>query len=306
MNLSTFSLLKNHKGSVVIDAELTQKIQKVLLSIIIDFDQCCRENNINYSLCGGSALGAVRHKGFIPWDDDIDVFMTRGDYNKFFKIYKNFLGDKYTLHAPETTPELGMPIAQLSLNGTVYKTQLAPSRENPGIYIDIFILENIPNNILLRKIHGIISLALGFGLSCSRFYSDRSTLLEFYSSASSETLRIIKVKIKFGKIFNVFLSTKNWCLLNNWWNSLCANNNSKFVACPSGRKHYFGELYPRDLVCNTHYADFENIKMRVMDGYDYYFRKLYGDDYMTPPPIEKREIHSIIELNLGKYEMQKA
>lgn len=106
------------------------------------------------------------------------------------------------------------------------------------------------------------------------------------------------------KLIEKICSTKNWCLLNNCWNSLCANNNSKFVACPSGRKHYFGELYPRDLVCNIYYADFENIKMRVMDGYDYYFRKLYGDDYMTPP-IEKREIHSIIELDLGKYETQK-
>lgn len=301
MNLSTFSLLKNHQGSVVIDSELTKKIQKVLLGIIIDFDQCCRENDIDYSLCGGSALGAVRHKGFIPWDDDIDVFMTRKNYDRFLDVYNDFFKDKYTLHSPETTPELGMPIAQLSLNGTVYKTQLAPNRDNPGIYIDIFILENIPDNFVLRKAHGLVSLALGLCLSCSRFNLDKVILLKFYEGASDTALEAIKLKIILGGILRFFLSTKKWCELNNWWNSLCKNSNSKYVACPSGRKHYFGELYPRGFVCKTHYMAFENIEMRVMDGYDYYFKKLYGDDYMIPPPIEKREMHSIIELDLGKY-----
>lgn len=298
MNLSTFSLLKNHKGSVVIDAELTQKIQKVLLSIIIDFDQCCRENNINYSLCGGSALGAVRHKGFIPWDDDIDVFMPRRDYNKFLKIYKNFLGDKYTLHAPETTPELGMPIAQLSLNGTVYKTQLAPSRENPGIYIDIFILENIPDNVLLRYIHGIGSLFFGLALSCTRYNTDKNVLLSFYSNANKNVLNTLKTKIELGYLFKIIFTLSTWCKLNNWWNGLCQDMNVRDVSCPSDTKHYFGEIFNADLVCKTHDTLFESAKLKLMDSYEAYLTQAYGSDYMTPPPRDKREVHSIIELKL--------
>lgn len=301
MNLSTAVLFKHQKGNIVIDSILTRKIQKILIEILIDFDTCCRENNIDYSLCGGSALGAVRHKGFIPWDDDIDVFMTRENYNKFIKINNKIMKEKYTLHAPETVPQIGLPLAQLSLNGTIYRTYLAPNRDNAGIFLDIFILENTPNNFILRKLHGLVSLVLGLCLSCSRFNSDKGILLKFYEGASKQALRAIKMKIILGGIFNLFFSTKNWCKLNNWWNQLCKNDNSKYVACPSGRKHYFGELYPRELACKTHYMPFENIEMRVMNGYDYYFKKLYGDDYMIPPPIEKRETHSIIELDLGKY-----
>lgn len=298
MNLSTFSLLKNHKGSVVIDAELTKKIQKILLSIIIDFDHCCRENNINYSLCGGSALGAVRHKGFIPWDDDIDVFMPRADYNKFLKIYKSFFGDKYTLHAPETTPELGMPIAQLSLNGTVYKTQLAPSRENPGIYIDIFVLENIPDNIALRYIHGVGSLFFGLALSCARYNTDQNILLEFYSNADKAVLNTLKVKIKLGYLFKMILSLSTWCELNNWWNGLYQNSETSYVSCPSDTKHYFGEIFEKSIVCNIHDTIFENRPLKLMDFYDDYLKQAYGSDYMIPPPMDKREVHSIIELKL--------
>lgn len=302
MDLSTFKLFKEqkYKNGIEITGDKLKKLKKILLEMLIDIDDVCAKNNLYYTLCGGTALGAVRHNGFIPWDDDVDIFMTRESYNKFLKIYYNELKDKYTLHSPETTPELGMPLAQISLNGTVYKTHLAPERKNPGIFVDIFILENTPDNVVLRDIHVFFSLFFGLALSCSRFYKDRKFYLQAFDGADIKTLRAIKNKIFLGKLFNVFLSTKKWVQLTNWWNSLCKNNNSKYVSVPSGRKHYFGELYLRSEMCAKIVLPFETEVLSVMHGYDYYFKKLYGYDYMTPPPESDREVHCVFELDFGK------
>ena len=301
MDLSTFKLFKEqkYKNGIEITGDKLKKLKKILLEMLIDIDDVCAKNNLYYTLCGGTALGAVRHNGFIPWDDDVDIFMTRESYNKFLKIYYNELKDKYTLHSPETTPELGMPLAQLSLNGTIYKTHLAPERKNPGIFIDIFIIENTPDNILLRYLHGFVSLFLGLGLSCSRFYKDKEFYLNSFSNADKTTVKAIKDKIMIGRIFTLFLSTKKWTKMTNHWNSICTNNKSLYVSVPSGRKHYFGELYLREKMRNRKKVLFENIELPVMQDYDYYFTKLYGSDYMTPPPEKDREVHCVFELDFG-------
>lgn len=302
MRLTTSVIFKNqkYKNGIEITGDKLKRLKEILLEMLIDIDDICTKNNLYYILCGGTALGAVRHNGFIPWDDDVDIFMTRESYNKFLTIYEKKLKNKYTLHSPETTPELGIPLAQISLNGTIYKTHLAPERKNPGIFVDIFILENTPDNVVLRDIHGFFSLFFGLALSCSRFYKDRKFYLQAFDGADIKTLRAIKNKIFLGKLFNVFLSTKKWVQLTNWWNSLCKNNNSKYVSVPSGRKHYFGELYLRSEMCAKIVLPFETEVLSVMHGYDYYFKKLYGYDYMTPPPESDREVHCVFELDFGK------
>lgn len=300
MGLSTFNMLKHlsSNNGVVIEGELLKKLQTVMLDILQDFDVVCSKYNLYYSLCGGSALGAVRHKGFIPWDDDVDVFMTRKSYDKFLKIFSEALGNKYTLHSPETTPELGMPIAQLSLNGSIYRTHLAPNRKKPGIFMDIFILENVPDNIILRYIHGFLSLSFGLALSCSRYAQDKEVILDFFSHADETAVRSLKVKIFIGKILNMFASTCKWCKIANYVNEICHNEFSRYVSCPSGRKHYFKELYKRDFICQSQRVPFDRFSFMLMKRPEYYLTKLYGTDYMKPPKKEDREKHCILECKL--------
>ena len=90
MNLSTSKLFKEqkYKNGIEITEDKLKKLKKILLEMLIDFDVVCEKNNLYYTLCGGTALGAVRHNGFIPWDDDVDIFMTRESYNKFLTIYE--------------------------------------------------------------------------------------------------------------------------------------------------------------------------------------------------------------------------
>ena len=297
MELSTFNILKhqNNKAGVQIEGALLKDLQKTMLSILKDFDSVCSKHNLYYSLCGGSALGAVRHKGFIPWDDDIDVFMTRESWNKFLQIFNESLGEKYTLHSPETTPELGMPIAQLSLNGTIYRTHLAPNRNNPGVYLDIFILENVSNNAFFRTLHGFLSLLFGFCLSCSRYYKDREIILNFFSDSDPKTLKSLRTKIFLGKILNCFSSSRFWSVWTNKINMLCKNIHSNYVSCPSGRGHFFKETYERSKICMNQTVLFENMPLKLMKDPSYYLNRLYGSDYMQIPDVDKREKHCIIE-----------
>ncbi len=308
MQLKSTDIFKNqnYRNGVVIDDDNLFRLKKVLLDMVHEFDDTCTKHGLYYSLCGGSLLGAIRHEGFIPWDEDIDVFMTRESYNKFIDIYNDELSSKYTLHSPEMNPQDGMPLAQLSLNGTVYRTQLAPNRKNPGVFIDIFIIENVPDNYMLRMIHCFLSMLTGLLLSCTRMYHDKSSLMEFFSTADEKTIKMLKNKVFIGSMISKLISLKNVCRLNNWVNSFYDNKNTKYVACPSGRRHYCGEIFERKYIEDVIRRPFETVNLYTIKDADYYLSKMYGLDYMTPPTLDKREVHCVMELDLNKYDQEES
>ena len=128
-----------------------KKLQNVILNIAYDFDMFCEKHMISYRLMGGSALGAVRHQGFIPWDDDLDVFMTPDEYEKFRLLFNN-KGDKNKYYLQELGASNGKVItAKLRLNNSYYEENILKGWNiHHGIYIDIFILHNCPNNKIKR------------------------------------------------------------------------------------------------------------------------------------------------------------
>lgn len=148
MGLSTYRILKNVQTSnrIELSGETLKDLQRTLLEILQDFADICKKYGFYYSICGGTALGAVRHGGFIPWDDDIDVFMLRKDYEKFLEIFKTELSEKYYLKSMETTPEIGMPITQLMKRGTIFRTTNSLPEDDSGVYIDICILDSFDIN----------------------------------------------------------------------------------------------------------------------------------------------------------------
>ena len=123
-------------------------VQAKILEIAIFIDKVCRDNNIEYFLMGGTALGAVRHKGFIPWDDDFDIFMTPSNYSKFKKIVSNMQQDKYYLQEWSVTKNY-LEYSKLRMNGTTFIEEVFQNRKDMhhGIYVDIMILHKCPNNI---------------------------------------------------------------------------------------------------------------------------------------------------------------
>ena len=267
-------------------------MQVVSFDMLKDIVAICEENHFVYHLTGGSALGAIRHKGFIPWDDDLDIDMARKDIQKFLQIIEKEYGDKYWIHTPYSSEKFCMPCYQLRRKDTIFQTCYDVSEEQCGIAVDIPIMENIPDNVFFRKIHGLGSLMFGLIVSCRRFYKNRKFMLEM-SAGLSETQKVFKTKIAIGFFFS-FLPLNTWTRLLDKWNGLCKNQNTKMVSVPTGRKHYFGEIYQRNEFYETTEAVFEGIKVKVPKEYDKYLRHMYGD-YMEIPPKEKREQHVVLK-----------
>lgn len=124
-----------------------------------DFDDVCQRHGIPYQLFSGTALGAVRHHGFIPWDDDIDVVMLREDYERFFdKAAKDFDSEKYYVQR-EFTEHWPMFFSKLRLNGTTYieKYHSHDAKIHQGVYIDIFPCDNLADSLFMQKLQYISS-----------------------------------------------------------------------------------------------------------------------------------------------------
>ena len=129
-----------------------QHLQKVILSIVKDIDVICRNNGIEYFLFGGSAIGAVRHKGFIPWDDDLDIIMDHNNYDKFIIICRKQL-DQNKYYLQEGMVDWPMLFSKIRLKGTYYEEpgSYGEDKNKKGIFVDIFKLDNAPDSMLLRK-----------------------------------------------------------------------------------------------------------------------------------------------------------
>lgn len=304
MGLSTVSVFKNidvenNPNLKVLDDSELHQLQGVLFDMLRDFDLFCRRNQIEYSLAGGSMLGAVRHGGFIPWDDDVDLLMSRQDYDRLRDCFEQQMGDEYWLHTPEDTHNYGLGMARVRKKGTLCRSREDVYNDECGVYIDIFIMENTYNFVPLRYIHGFLSLSVGFILSCRCFYRNKNFYLDLVKN-DVEATKVFKKKILLGKIF-ALLSVDTWTHLWNNINSMCKNNKTRFVTVPVGRKHFFKELYSRSWACEMtdipYTFDGISTSLRVMEGKENYLSSLYGD-YMTLPDPKDIEKHVVLELKL--------
>lgn len=130
-----------------------RQVQGKILETIKYIDALCRENGIVYYIMGGTALGAVRHGGFIPWDDDLDIFMTPDQYEKFEAVFEVQNSAQFVLQEWRTTPDY-LEYAKVRMNGTTFIEEVFKDRTDMhhGIYVDIMILHKVPENKLLQRL----------------------------------------------------------------------------------------------------------------------------------------------------------
>jgi lipopolysaccharide cholinephosphotransferase len=142
--------------AIVVSAE-TKRLWAVLLDLLLEFDRVCRKNGIKYMVDGGTLLGAVRHGGFIPWDDDIDVIMLREEYEKLNKIASREFSAPYFWQTYATDPDHGRGFARLRNSSTTYMLHSEMNgkkslfRHNQGVLLDVFICDNIPDRVEERS-----------------------------------------------------------------------------------------------------------------------------------------------------------
>ena len=305
MSLSTVSIFKHidaPENTIKVQGEKLDLLQKALLSIVSDINDVCKQNNITYMLSGGTCLGAIRHEGFIPWDDDVDLFMLRVDFFNFAEKLEQQFPGKYLIEIPAKTKGYNLAFSRIRLNGTVVRSKedIDKPVEDCGVYVDIFYLENAPDNLILRKLHCAHSMFCGLAYSCRRFKDHAEDYFKLVQN-NKQALKTFKKKAFLGKVFSL-KSVDGWVASWDKANSLCKNENSKFICCPVGRKHYSGETYVRDSFFPTVEKNFEGLSVPVPKDYEKYLTQLYGPDFMQLPPEEDREVHVVYEFDLSKFE----
>ncbi len=251
------------------------KLKLIELDLLRAFIDICEKHNLKYFLLGGSCLGAVRHKGFIPWDDDIDVGLLRDDYERFLAIAQKELPENIFLQTRKTDSEYPMNFAKLrNSNTTFIEKSIRNKKINHGVYIDIFPIDGFTDNKIKRR----------WFLLKKRLYNYRSTFLydlDFQKSIANYLKKVIayafapsveKTIIKLDKMYKSFDYRKESMVANQ-----CGAWGEKEIV----PKEYFGEGIE---------GLFEDIKVTLPAKYHEYLTHLYGN-YMTPPPPEKREGH---------------
>lgn len=130
-----------------------KEVQGKILEIMKYIDALCRRHGITYYIMGGTALGAVRHGGFIPWDDDLDIFMTPSEYAKFKRVFETENSPQFVLQEWRTTPDY-LEYAKVRMNGTTFIEEVFKNRTDlhQGIYVDIMMLHKVPQNIFIQKL----------------------------------------------------------------------------------------------------------------------------------------------------------
>lgn len=250
--------------------------QMLMLHMLQEVDAICKKFHINYMLFAGSALGAVRHQGFIPWDDDLDIVMLRKDYEKFLAVAPNELNqDEYFLQK-EFSEHWPVFFTKLRKNGTAcIERQLPKDRlMHQGIYIDIFPCDNLSNNPITRR----------FQFLASKVVIAKSVYERGY--------------ITDNWIKKVFIQLCRLLPLKPFWKFAIRreNDNSQYVhTFFGGASRYEKNIYPRSWFESAVLLPFERGCYPVSAHYDELLTKLYGD-YMTPLPEEKRgcKIHGEI------------
>jgi len=172
-------------------------LQNKILEIMVDVDKVCRKNNIEYFIMGGTALGTKRHGGFIPWDDDLDIYMTPRNYKRFLMCFEK-LKNIYVIQEHGKVDNM-IQISKARMNGTTYIEPLYRDKDmHHGIFIDIFILHNCPNNILQQRIQYFWSKYIDVLNLAHRGYSRRKgaagILIKFFKMLPENFLRKFAMK----------------------------------------------------------------------------------------------------------------
>lgn len=269
-----------------------RKAQLLQLKIAKEIQRVCEENHIPVFIFAGTLLGAVRHKGFIPWDDDLDVAMLREDYDKFLQIAPKSLGEEFFLQNWETDPEYALPFSKVLLKNTHYtERNIGSAHIQDGIYVDIFVLDNVPRDEKLQKKHDRSTYLLQRLLLAKNGYCPWQ---------DGETVK--KLIYQCLKLAALPFSRKSLQKRLDRQMRKYSGGTAECVTAIGGCYGYQKEKLKREWAVNLASFPFEDTELPGIADFDAYLSYLYGD-YMTPPPESERENrHGIMRVDFGPYQ----
>lgn len=258
--------------------DILRQMQLIQLECLMELDRICRKHNIKYSIDGGTLLGAVRHRGFIPWDDDIDVIMERKEYERFFLVCKSELDTgRFFLQEHRTDAYYRVGFPRIKRNGTTYvRAGQENSKQHEGVQIDVFVLDHMPNGYAARRLHRMLTF----------FFRKILWSRTGKKVSDSAVQRIIYTLLD---LFPAEFAFWGFDALAK----RCNRRPSELVrhyamTYPAPEVNGYG--IPADLLNTFTELEFEGHMFQAVAQYDRYLTLLYGD-YMVLPPEEKRKPH---------------
>ena len=245
------------------------EIKAIELDILKWIDRFCKENKVQYFLDSGTLLGAVRHKGFIPWDDDIDIIMLREDYERFLKLMKN--EKEYKLINYKNSDNYLYVFSKVYDDNTIICEQEETIvKPDYGIYVDIFPIDKLPDNKLLCRLFQFL-------------------ILMRKRQIWAVTMPPVRSKFIFKLIYLFSLRKKNFRYYLGKLDKFIQKYNKKDTKVIWGATASFDSYrrIPIHTVCGKVKMEFEGFLFDAMAGYDEYLTCIYGD-YMKLPPKEKQ------------------
>ena len=282
-------------SQVVVEGELRKQWNECITDVLRFYIELCKQHDLRYFIAYGSAIGAIRHKGIIPWDDDIDVVMPRPDFERLKEICKTADMGKYELVGPYDTPNYYMPFAKMCNK----ETTLLESEEYHcvlGMYIDIFVYDGMSNDMEIAR-------------RCLRQY--RKYWNRFVVVSSYYPWEKIKAKLKRGEIKDLI---HYWLLSLNrgYFRKRFLNKVHEVVhaydydTCDTIIKYPPGygekEVIPKNMIEESIEVPFETLNVSIQKEYDALLRRYFGDYMQFPPEEEQHSHHLIAYINLEKRE----
>ncbi len=265
-------------------------IQKMQLAYLLEVDRICKKHHIKYFLGGGTLLGAIRHNGFIPWDDDADIMMLREDYDRFAEVAQQELPAGMTFQSGKTDKNCFYEFNKLRVENTIFATELAKNHTdiNVGIAFDIFCHDKTANSRLGQKLH----------LAATLF--TRALVLNKWNHRKADNGS--RVQSAVTNFFVRLLPLRfSYFLMNHTISFFKRKKNARYLYDGMGRNVYNG-CFSADILSEVTTHDFEGYQLPVPKKYDEYLTFLYGD-YMEKAPLSTRlGCHEILLCDIGKYD----
>lgn len=273
----------------LLEPEEAEQIKKIEFAVLLEIKKVCEKHNLQYFLIGGSLLGAVRHHGIIPWDDDIDIGLLRRDYEAFIKYAQEELPDHIEIVNYHTNTHCGEPFTKvMDMRGKMAEIFTVTSKAPQGIFVDVFPVDNVPNSSFKRVIHRFKNYELRKLILLDSNYNFRKTGIKKIGYTLLKAYARIRGRDSLVKAYEKNASKYN--------NQSCSN-----VVILGSNYGYEIENIDFEAMSSVEIVPFETDEFPIPVGYDRYLRKMYGD-YMQFPPIEKRvNKHKLIELDLSGF-----
>lgn len=256
-----------------------EECRRIQVEILMELDHICRINHLKYYVAYGTALGAIRHRGFIPWDDDIDICLQRCDYDKLLILLKNQQDTKWLSVLDSNTENYLLPFAKAIDNRTVAKSE--DSKVKHGIWVDIFPMDTAPDkkNVQRRFLQRCflfrsIIIAMNTDFDSKKSHMDKKRCIK-------QLLNILAILIGKKRILK--------------WNEKYMkkhNGTSSIYVCNLCTPYILKEIFQRSELQEVEDIYFERQTVMGLKNADRYLRMLYGN-YMQLPPEDERRTHSI-------------